>query len=388
MSNRKADDEDTNRDKVLSIHEECSNTTRTTTPMPVCLEQRWKAILPHEWRLSKLPEAEGLATDKEQKSEAPDMASYTLPARQGIQQDDRVRLTSGSGVKDNRNPVTETHPTTLQVSCQTMDDDMLDNQDQASITSRELMPPPPIPPRQQNREPFVHSTDCEREKGISQDSLTTTRQLETFVQMAHYEQPQKPEREQEPGPPSLDAISWIPQAMTSNIANLERDRSLSRLSTRSPLYESQCRDKEIQGVAHSSLPPLTRQTESMADFITRIENEVGDGKFLDIYADQESMELMEYQQNSLNVGNRHHDAQVYQPAALNELQHNILSPFDAKDELGLPKAFETNFPSHRYEESATSGMDVSVITPVEGPNIEVDGLEMSMFWRPNQFSHI
>ncbi|KAI0392880.1 hypothetical protein F5Y17DRAFT_334767 [Xylariaceae sp. FL0594] len=372
-----------NVEEMPCTHEEDSNATQSTIPIPACLEQRWKAILPSEWRLAKSPVAEGSVEGNEQRGALLDLPTNTLPISQARHREDEGRLTPRSGPTVIHSPVTESQPTALQDSGHNADDDTPDNQDQASVASRELMPPPPVPPRRPDCDSSMEPTSSEEQDCAPWSTSNTTRLPETPGQLA---QSGHPEWGLEPALHSPDKVSWIPQAMVSNTANLERDRSLSRLSTRSPLYESQYDNGEVSRTTHNTPPPVTCQVESMAEYIRRIESEVEDRNFLDAYADQNAMELMDFQPSSRSAGNEQNGALLHQPSLSNELRNDIPS-FIATDDFDLP-TLNSNAPCRLHEEPQVRGVNAPTATPVEEVDFDAHDLEMSMFWRANQFSYI
>ncbi|KAI1810200.1 hypothetical protein GGS20DRAFT_589792 [Poronia punctata] len=372
------DIESGNRRELLQTDEERSN---TITPIPTIFEQRWKTILPPEWRLSGSPGSPGFPVSPATKGQQDKAKSVSLgPWRslgQGVHQGGKI------GQPQDNDGVDEDATTPFQASGKIADDNAISVQDRASVTSRELMPPPPIPPPRQNREtcsnlvePGFDKTRCKERPEIS-DSFASS------ASSSRQRQPQESRGDLNAILSPLDSVSWIPQAVTSTITSLDRDRAQSRLSTRSTIYKGQCEEQESQQALHRTPPPLTPPPETIAEFIRRIENEA-EYKTLayDENCIQEPTEQMDCQQSFPSTECQHHDDMQAQSPRKSEGCH-FVAPANGIDIF----ASAEYVPYHKYEGLGIGAVGTPGTLSAEGPTVEADEiLDMSMFWRPNQFA--
>ncbi|KAI1498873.1 hypothetical protein F5X99DRAFT_392068 [Biscogniauxia marginata] len=234
------------------------------------LEQRWNAILPPEWRpgaVSRdvLPTEKYQANDllEEKDPQFPqdskhvdpkDIAGMVRiePSRTNTQNyDSKSSNTQVSGTDPNHN--TENTVSTPLRLRQNVNDQIPGSQDRTSQTSREAMPPPPLPIRINNTMDkntvsnigFTHNSarNCAKMDGTedkSRASLGNT-PVEHVQDLddsrnASASSP-RPNTDTERTNSSLGLLSWIPQTRTPSIVNDERCNILSRMSMGTPIYQ-------------------------------------------------------------------------------------------------------------------------------------------------------
>ncbi|TGJ85231.1 hypothetical protein E0Z10_g3567 [Xylaria hypoxylon] len=388
----------------------CSNDTRATVAQLTHIEKRWNTILPPKWRLRRASEPEVSPVDKQQEDVVLDGSrSAGLPSRQEMAQQARVKPMReippahhtyhyGDRGSNTNTRYTIKSPVSVSAERDRIEDHAVSaDQDRATIASRDAMPPPPIPPV---RFDSLHTPKPQPEHDFSSSiRIETARPLETHVQVPNCEQPEIMDSYNATGQrcelggvsekviSRLDSLSWIPQAVTSNIVSYDRDKTLSRLSMRSPIYHNQTEEINSQGASHLTLSPTAHMNESMADFIARIESELDESTSLDEYYQPESIrEDREFSLDSVST----YDMQNRQLTALDGIQVDCPRlPIDAIDDFEFEDVFETGENLHDYKELETSVRDRPTTMPTEGQRDDFDEfLEMSRFWRPNRFSHL
>ncbi|KAI1828538.1 hypothetical protein F4861DRAFT_7519 [Xylaria intraflava] len=375
------------------------NDNGNTQALPAHLEERWGKILPPEWRLQRSPKPREPLMGKGEAEIIDKPPNVRSLSRQRIMQDVRINQIQGAPTlhnaccQENRELATEAnHITENPVSFPYESDDLIQHdtpstRNGATIASRDAMPPPPVPlPQFDSSQP---SKSAPKNTLCSSIVDQTVRSLETIDPVSHehtqvndaynvINEPCETSREAERVIPNIDSASWIPQAETYVIVNSEREKTLSRQGTRSAIYKSQGKDEGPQGAFRTVQHPVMHATESMVDFISRIETELEGGDAMD-----ES-----YQPESLTAGQAslpHPSTLEHQYTATNRSQWDYVQPLvDPTDDIRFTGPLESR---NEYEELATSvggGLaSPSAEEPKEGLN---EFLEMSSFWRPNQFS--
>ncbi|KAI0427413.1 hypothetical protein F5Y09DRAFT_344745 [Xylaria sp. FL1042] len=377
----------------------CANDTSAIMARLARLEDRWNAILPPEWKLQRLSEDKVSLVDKQQK----DMASVKissraeLPSRQEmaeearlkpVRQYSRAHQSCHDGDPDSTSNMHHTPKSPMLI----LEDSAPADGDRATITSRDAMPPPPVP---LHRVGSLCSTNPKPERDPdSSIPIETARPPDTGIQISNSEQPvfinpyeatdkmYKLSNQSEKVIPTLDSISWIPQAPTSGISSYDRDESSSRLSMRSSIYENQGKEVNPNGTLRLISPPTAHTSETMADFIARIESELDEPTCLNEYYRPES--IIENQGFSVDQIAGPQDIQNQHLMATNEAQVDYhLDDAKFKDVLESSK-------SMRGHELAASVRDNSATMRTEcRENDDIDEfLEMSNFWRPNRFSNL
>lgn len=372
-------------------------------------QERWNTILPPEWRLRGLLDVEVSATDKQENNEVTDkLAGVAVPGRQEIAQEARFnRMRESPRAQRTRhhidhNPDTDSRSTAESPELVPPEPERIvyqakpTDQDRDTIASRDAMPPPPLPSTRSN-----HSFLTNREPGDDTSSsicLGATRPVDTHVQVPNYEHPhamdiytttEKPHesgREHERVIPALDSVSWIPQAMTPSIATYERDKALSRLCTRSLIYETQGEEKGPRGDLHLTPQPRMQIAESMADFITRIESEIEESTYLDEYCQSEP--INENHGNSPDPDTNPNDTCNRQLIASDPSRIDYCQLPNHIPDPGFKAASQTGHSFHEYGGLAGCLEERSATMTSEILKDDIDEfLEMSNFWRPNRFSH-
>ncbi|KAI1736951.1 hypothetical protein F4680DRAFT_245288 [Xylaria scruposa] len=401
--------EKTYEGKSSRMSPRCSNSTDATVTSPAYLEARWNTILPPEWRPRRLSKTEVSMTDQERMTTAPDITiSSEHPSRHGIVEQPRAE------------PIRDLHPD--QPACHPKEDypgtsphfaaespliippdiDQIINhaapidQDRATISSRDAMPPPPIPA---SRLDSLHS--CILKPGDDSKSSVrpgSTRPVVTHSQVPNCghaqttdnngaaSQPRGSSREPENVASTPDSISWISQAMTSGMSSYEREKTFSRLSMRSPIYEIQGIGRDSERTLALTPLPATHMAESMVDFIVRIESELEESEPIEEYCQQEP--ISEYRQFSLEMMMRNNETQNQQLMASDGPQIDRRQLAIGVTDIGSKELVETNQRFYKYEELAAPARDHTTAMSTEYPRDDRDEfLEMSNFWRPNRFSY-
>ncbi|KAI1368585.1 hypothetical protein F5Y08DRAFT_335477 [Xylaria arbuscula] len=372
------------------------------------LKQRWEAILPPGWKSRGSSEDEQPPLNEhrpEMLSETP--AEDCHPNRQESLHFDRGK-TNGELPSAHRNChngdsnlntggyfIGNGHiPLYLEKKCISNDVDTLD-EDQATTTSRDAMPPPPVPRHRSN---VMRIANPVSECGIGSSMSTKTSQaLKT--------QGQHPESNQSTymGPyvvagdhcelngqsekliQSVDSVSWLPNATASSITTCNRGHTLSRLSMRSPIYDDQDKKMDSQRIARPTSPTEIGMNETMADFIARIEHEVDEQTA--VYEQHPELPTEDpassiYQAvSTYDIRNQH----LVVPDELLRAYDHI--PTGVIDELGFQHVFETssNFNDHNLA-ACTEDNSARFRTGDRSIDNADEFLEISEFWRPNRFS--
>ncbi|KAF2964188.1 hypothetical protein GQX73_g9364 [Xylaria multiplex] len=372
----------------------CSDNTGITIAQLARLEERWSTILPVEWRVQRAPELDARPVVKQKEGVVLDApgGAYPLigkktaqqvlvnpmreiaPARHTCRHSD---ASSNTNIHD-----IATGPVSFpQERDQTVDDAASADQDRTSIASRDAMPPPPIP---SSRVDSLHTTIPKPEPNLSSlIRIETAKPLETHIQVPDYERPEitdsykTTDQRCEVGGvpkkiiPSFDSVSWIPQAISSNIVSYDRGKTMSRLSMRSPIYENQNKGINQQGASHPIPSPTAHTSESLADFIVKIESELDEPISPDTnYQPGSTVEDWEFFLDS---------SSAYDTLTRQLTTSGGLRVHDPRPLIGV---FEACQNSNDYEELAALAM------PIKSRSDDFDEfLEMSNFWRPNRFSH-
>lgn len=389
--------EENQESEIESRH---SNDTGAIVTVPTDLEVRWNKILSPAWRRPEMSPVD------EQREVA---ISNTCPlSRQGIAQEARIspiRKISPVPWVDahNRDYSTDCYSKAgspilaPQATDQAADHHTVAVPDRAAIASRDAMPPPPIP------SPRCKSSDDTIPKSGDQVSCltrpATVRPIDISGCTSRCQDPllidtyaargQPHERSSEPEKviPTLDSASWIPQAATAILPNYERVRSLSRLSARSPIYEVQGSEKGPPEPLHPLPPRRGHLIESMAEFIARIESEAEVENQASLSECCEPESDMEDQEPMLDPRMCTYDTQ--KQFSMSEGPHAGYhqAHFGLTGGVATGGTLEASNGFQEYENPRTSVGDGSRMTPTERPRDDIDEfLEMSNFWRPNQFS--
>ncbi|KAI1114343.1 hypothetical protein F5Y14DRAFT_173340 [Nemania sp. NC0429] len=397
-------------DRGLKTASTCLSDTRDTVVLLPHQEERWNTILPPEWRLRRLSDVEMSSTDKQQNDEVTDIPkSVKPPNRQEIAQEARFEpIRESSRAQCAHRHIDHNHGTYSPTSAgspvlvppepgQIVNQAESAGQGRDTIASRDAMPPPPVPPARSNNSHLINPEL--RGDTSSSICLGATRPLDTHVQIFNNEpsqatdpdtateQPHESGREHDRVIPTLDSVSWIPQATTSDIVTYEREKTLSRLSTRSLVYEPQSKEQDFRG--DLCLPPqaMTPVAESMADFIRRIESEIEESTYMDEYCQSEL--ITEAQGSSLDLETSTDKTYNRRPIAFDESRINYHQFPDHITDPGF-KAVPQTIPNFRgYEERAGCLQEASTTTTTSD-TLKDDINEfpdMSTFWRLNRFSH-
>ncbi|KAI0553556.1 hypothetical protein F4679DRAFT_424820 [Xylaria curta] len=364
--------------KRSRMNTKCSNSTGDTVTSPANLEARWNTILPPEWRPRRLSKTEVSTTDQAEPTRDLHPDQLACHPKEDY-------------------PGTSSHFAAKSPMIIPLDTDQIIthappiDQDRATISSRDAMPPPPIPA---SRPDSLHS--CTLKPGDNSKSAVrsgSTRPVVINSQVSdcgHAQttdengatgQPRESSREPEKVASTPGSISWISQAITSGISSYERDKTFSRLSMRSPIYEAQDVGKDPERTSALTPLPATHMAESMADFIVRIESELEESESIEEYCQQEP--ISECRQFSLEMMRRNNETQNQQLMVSGgpRIDRRQLADIESK-------VVETNQRFYEYEELAAHARDHITSMPTEYPRDDRDEfLEMSNFWRPNRFSY-
>ncbi|KAI1143382.1 hypothetical protein F5Y05DRAFT_151096 [Hypoxylon sp. FL0543] len=271
--------------------------------------------------------------------------------------------------------------------------------DQASMTSRDAMPPPPIPNGRYSSHAMEHDgTDVDP----FPQNVPATYTAAEVPEACHTASCTKdaPETLEHPNCSSqttlpyepttnINTASWIPQR-TPSARNTERQTPLSRPSTRTAIYIDQYERKSSGGLHHRHQIE-SQMPESMADFIARIESDsqlrpaphdciipgpesgirdaaLDDASF-DTYILQDQFSATNWEEKSFpNVVSDPHvpDPNPGSSRAVQQYDEFYIETQCPEYGIGIPRGLPEIRP------------------PLE--DFEEERFEMSNFWRPNQFS--
>ncbi|KAI1454349.1 hypothetical protein F4805DRAFT_323600 [Annulohypoxylon moriforme] len=282
--------------------------------------------------------------------------------------------------------------------------------DPISVTSRDVMPPPPIPHGRNIS--IVSSHANTREAGPAGPAQTTppsnaeTEKLQASCIVSHNDATQNvqglPEGSTQTTASSestindehilssLDTASWIPQR-TPSARTVETQSIISRLSMRSPFYVDQ-HDRTSSVNSYQKDLIRSRGPESIAEFIARIENE-------------SQQQTLLYNDDSLDpefsLDNATRDLSTFD----RELSEQQFSAYDERENMSShldpnPRLSYTDMesPGMYYQGGGeyyieTQHPQYGLGTPRAFPDVtqpsedlEEESFEMSNFWRPNQLS--
>ncbi|KAI1300272.1 hypothetical protein F5Y03DRAFT_230493 [Xylaria venustula] len=381
----------------------CGNDTQATMAWLARLEDRWKTILPPEWKLRRSSENEmPLFNTRQEDIEIPrNVVSFN---RQEIAQEARVKpvrqdahahhLYHQGNAESNPNMdcVTKSPVFVSRDPKLILADSAPAHGEQVPIASKDAMPPPAVPsPRFSPLHTISYNSGHDIDSSMP---IKTTRPLANHAQVSKSEHavfidPYEPvgercklSRHSEKVIPTIDSASWIPQAAISGITICDREQTLSRLSMKSPIYENQ--EKELETSRFTS-PPIVCMDETMAHFIARIEREMDGPTCLNENRQSKSIrgdrEYPIYQRtNTYDIQNPHlpHSERL-------QIEPRHLSVVADGPEFEDVSAAETRCYGH---ESASPIRDNLAATSTEDQrDDDTDEFrEMSSFWRPNRFS--
>lgn len=389
------------------IDSRCSKDTGATVALLAHLEARWKTILPPEWRPRRSPEVEVSPADQRQLTVTPDITTILGPhSRHGIIKQAQMKpmRVFGPGQHAYRHmdhdsgtspqPIAKSPMPVLPEADQIINRATITNQDRATISSRDAMPPPPIPPSRLDSLHFGSvKPGNDSNASVHLGSAGLVGQVPSYDEYAQVmdvnratgqqlELSRKPEKVI----PTFDSASWIPQAVTSGISNYERDKTLSRLSMRSPIYEIQGKGKDPKETLRPTPPRTTHMIESMADFIVRIESGLEESTSLDEYYQPEP--IIESPGFSLDTVMSSIETQNRQRTASDGLQMDHCQLAVGVTDLGVKEVTETNRRLYEREQLTPPIRERYTTMFTECPRDDIDEfLEMSNFWRPNRFSY-
>ncbi|KAI0818114.1 hypothetical protein GGR55DRAFT_673945 [Xylaria sp. FL0064] len=359
------DQRDAHDRRELAIHygvktkPRCANDTRAIMARLARLEDRWNTILPPEWKLQRPSEDEISPVSKQ----PDDMAAVKkleiveLPSRQEIGERSRVKPVRQYS-RAHQTCHDEDSDSTPKSPMPIMDDSAPADEDQITITSRDAMPPPPVPPP---RVSSLRSTDPKSECDIVDSSIPieTARLQEPRLQVSNLEHPEfmnpyeavgeryKTIQQSKQVIPTLSSVSWIPQAVTSGAASCERHECCSRLSMRSSIYENQGKEMNPNTTLRSTSSPLAHTSETMAEFIARIESELNEPTYSNEYCQPDS--TIEDQGFSIDSITGTYDAQnQYFPMA-DGLQADCYHLQTSPDDVKFKDAIESSRGIHGHE---------------------------------------
>ncbi|KAI0483082.1 hypothetical protein GGR56DRAFT_223972 [Xylariaceae sp. FL0804] len=264
-----------------------------------------------------------------------------------------------------------------------------------SLSSRVAMPPPPLPSRKQS---------CST--GIANNGTANTWEVQEGTRQAKASETQENAARTAPPAPELrtgceeipplcegirspNSASWIPQSRTPSIVNLEREKCISRLSVRSPIYASQMGAEPVRVTRSTVEPPTAHDTENMADFIARIEDEALDRDFdarscsTNVEMDSDASAAGPVMDDDKRQLHQSPDSRT-SPATFTRLSRGLSPSNDAFLELEaqIPWGGQSSVTSRLAEYDNTKH------TGVAADSFETERLEMSAFWRPNMFPQL
>ncbi|KAI2473514.1 hypothetical protein F4781DRAFT_136254 [Annulohypoxylon bovei var. microspora] len=279
--------------------------------------------------------------------------------------------------------------------------------DQVSVTSRDVMPPPPIPPSGNNSDvsPDANIGEINPPRQNVPSTNTETENLQARHIVSHNNVTQDtqglPESCNQIAPSSestvnnehmlssFDTASWIPQR-TPSARTAETHSIISRTSIKSPFYVDQY-EKTLSRNSYRKDPAQSRGPENIAEFIARIERESQQQSLLcddDTLGSESGLEKVA-QDPSIFDGELFDE----QPSIYDE-RVNVYSHLDPNSHLSYTDVESSRIDQlgggEYYIEAQYPQYDIGVpktlpdVTQSQG-DFEEEHFEMSSFWRPNQF---
>lgn len=264
------------------------------------------------------------------------------------------------------------------------------SEDRVSQSSREAMPPPPLPFHRRDVHPMSLLSHSPVEDPLSQDNTRGVLLQQPLVNELHeYPKDNSVVNSSTPSiKPSVGAygsvcsprsFSWIPQVRTPSAVGSKSRSPFLRLSMRSPLYQSQLdgnQSEDLQRVDNLANDP----EETLSDFIARIEEE------------------MQEQAHLQSIGFIEEEAGVYDTTESPSQQGQYLGhAMGHEDEdagyltaLINPEGVDHGVGCHQSRETGRmrpSQSELGITTKFED-GLEDEQMEMSSFWKLNGFSHL
>ncbi|KAI1209107.1 uncharacterized protein F4807DRAFT_110381 [Annulohypoxylon truncatum] len=280
--------------------------------------------------------------------------------------------------------------------------------DPLSVTSRDVMPPPPIPPGRNTQVVSPHANIREAEPLSSRQTVPLinpeTERLQTHQIVSHNAAQNiqgSPENYDQITASSestvnkactlssFDTASWIPQR-TPSARTAETQSVISRPSMKSPFYVDQY-ERTLSGSSCRRDLTKSQEPESMAEFIARIENESQQQSYS--YDDDNLSPGLSLEKAMQDLHAFDGEPSVQKPSADNERENTY--PYLDPDSRLQCADLESSSIYHQgggeyYLEAQHphSGINVPRVFPVVTQpleDFEEEHFEMSNFWRPNQF---
>lgn len=292
----------------------------------------------------------------------------------------------------------------LGVSYESLALSLEDHVSHASHGSREAMPPPPLPLERGHLSAVARTSPeivSNIEKQLSRDDITGA-----FFQQPHMDNQQcLPElgtvrtdsassvrrsgQSRNIGETlcSLETASWIPHAKTPSTAYTERQNGFSRLSMRSPLYQSQL-DVNASSRSPRDKSPRVKLQESMTEFITRIERDMQAQLPIENITPTEEDEMynMIASPSDHDIEPQHH----LDPNTIGHRETSSLGVLTNPQAEGTDDGFvqsqgrESHLVHHSRSEVSTPRVFGTTMGVMDYS--EDEQLEMSRFWKPNGFA--
>ncbi|KAI1083096.1 hypothetical protein F5B20DRAFT_577480 [Whalleya microplaca] len=390
------------------------------------LEQRWRDILPSEWRSQhkpvsprhipitnehQLPQLQGRET-----RESPQV---THPMdRQQIAEKTRIRALRRSISRPTLNLI-GTNMSTKDTNSggvtdcihEAHDSQMLGSNDCASRTSRDAMPPPPLPPgghspdptASSNREEVCHIQKSREENDAAPEALQVPSPAAHNHQSQYSHESVNSYNGSDSIPElstgiertlsSLDTVSWLPQPRTPSIDEIQRQNTISRPHMESTIYVGQLKQQPNVENLKRAPSSRTQPSESMAEFIERIERESQLPSLMYDFDHSESVgDQYDITQDLSGCSTeplckpqstRTPEAEEFVEPAYNSQHHSCRLSTAVLDQEQLYTLNHGEFnadTSHRTIAPASSDISQSL------EDLEDEHLEMCRFWRPNHFS--
>ena len=261
-----------------------------------------------------------------------------------------------------------------------------------SQTSRDIMPPPPLPLHKNstsvhnlsshnafqnvNEEQIdgkaggahSHKSSMESQQGLPVSEVSGSVSIQSS----------KPVTEAEKTLDPINAASWIPQVNTPSGSRVQRERNLSRIAMRSPIYQSQLDGQSYNDVIYKEKQSQVSQ-DSMAEFIAMIEREI-----------QMQPSLHDNGSDRLSPG-MHDDRTVTSGQAV-EYGYEPYSSYkdDLRDEAEVEHEpiLARSMDQHivRSDQLDSGIARIREVDNGVGDECEEERQEMSRFWKPNKFS--
>ncbi|KAI1488503.1 hypothetical protein F5X96DRAFT_645184 [Biscogniauxia mediterranea] len=384
------------------------------------LKQRWNTILPPEWRLerdvvsgnsvdTKGHPADDVKKDKcsaiIQDYEPAGSLNSVEPSRAHAHNHDANSSTSQVCSPNHAGNKSSTPLKQGNMEC----GQIPGSQDRVSQTSREAMPPPPLPIRETQvtdrdiisgtkHPPYTSNiyTAPDNSQDKIQDSLKSIPTQHIAILDDNHDASTfslGSTTNTEDTDFTLRSGSWIPQTRTPSIVNDGRCTVLSRISTKAPIYVSQLNEKPGT-ISTSSQLFRPQSNESISQFIARIEREADEKSYSEHYTlpsletDLDMVPLSSPVTHTETYGHGLVPISTERPEEPQEVPNGLPNVEQEYEESRLSCPLLEDYNTESFVPDRRNIETLELSPPGIQPHEDLDDerLEMSRFWRPNYYS--